>query len=359
MTVLLDFVLLCVVLAASAYLFRHPPAHHKPASIAVVLLSADGDKFPQGLIDQGETAGKEYSRQLHTIVRREVLPEVKVLVYLVGNMDGKAALGKSGLTDAFLRGFVSSSELSFVASPFNGPAGFSGRMQELLLTFLSLVSTSHLFLGGQHNVQLRHNLRHVPPEFSDKLFFVRTGELALDIEELGQPFDLKVLDLSPQIFDVPETPPPPQVKPEVVDEVTTEPPPELVAVAVKPRRRQATGPRPLPTPPPIPPAVPFKVPWANFPPNNRPCNAYYLSANGCRTGDNCTFRHDMRFTAEEWEAYPYFVKSKPCPNIRKYGRCNYGDECYNGHRCAYTESACPWQEQCHFTLAGLPHSVRQ
>lgn len=72
-----------------------------------------------------------------------------------------------------------------------------------------------------------------------------------------------------------------------------------------------------------------------------PCNEYYLSPRGCQRSD-CPYSHEYPFTAEEWKAYPRFVKSKPCLKAKAGGSvnaCPYGaEDCFYGHHCPYKVS---------------------
>ncbi|GAA6031617.1 hypothetical protein JCM8097_006551 [Rhodosporidiobolus ruineniae] len=93
-------------------------------------------------------------------------------------------------------------------------------------------------------------------------------------------------------------------------------------------------------PPPYPiPSGAFKPPLLRFPDDNKPCN---------------------RFQPEEWRQFKKAIKGTMC-NEAKYGKCKMtADSCIQGHRCPYTLTSSPFEEKgtCHFSNAGLPHSVK-
>lgn len=92
-------------------------------------------------------------------------------------------------------------------------------------------------------------------------------------------------------------------------------------------------------------------------PKNRPCNLFWIQSSGCPF-EQCSYSHSHPFTLDEYLDYRLFVKSTPCPDMIKHGRCKAGDACVQGHRCPYTERECPHNRKgmCHYKIAGLPHS---
>lgn len=92
-------------------------------------------------------------------------------------------------------------------------------------------------------------------------------------------------------------------------------------------------------------------------PKNRPCNLFWIQPSGCPF-EQCSYSHSHPFTLDEYLDYRLFVKSTPCPDMIKHGRCKAGDACVQGHRCPYTERECPHNRKgmCHYKIAGLPHS---
>ncbi|GAA5899793.1 hypothetical protein JCM6882_005436 [Rhodosporidiobolus microsporus] len=110
-------------------------------------------------------------------------------------------------------------------------------------------------------------------------------------------------------------------------------------------------------PPPRIPEGPFNPPKFVFPPGVRsPCNVFFLAPQGCRRKENCPFDHGFKFTQEQWPQYAFFVKSKICEEEAR-GYCLRGRDCIKGHRCPYTRATCPFDLNCRYLEAGLPHSV--
>lgn len=112
----------------------------------------------------------------------------------------------------------------------------------------------------------------------------------------------------------------------------------------------------FPAPPPYPTGA-FKFKYFRYPPNERPCNSYWMDPAGCGLGNRCKYVHDCDWTRDEFLDYRLFVKSTPCQVLVKRGRCDRGEQCPHGHRCPYTERTCPHRSKCHFREAGLPHST--
>ncbi|GAA5856812.1 hypothetical protein JCM9279_002025 [Rhodotorula babjevae] len=102
----------------------------------------------------------------------------------------------------------------------------------------------------------------------------------------------------------------------------------------------------------------FRCRIFRFPPDQRPCNLYWLSPNGCPHA-HCDYDHETPFSLEDFQQYRLYVKASPCPDMAKLGRCKYDDaECVLGHRCQHTLKDCPHVRKgaCHYEKAGLPHS---
>ncbi|BGP42134.1 hypothetical protein JCM10449v2_006137 [Rhodotorula kratochvilovae] len=102
----------------------------------------------------------------------------------------------------------------------------------------------------------------------------------------------------------------------------------------------------------------FKHRLFRFPIDRRPCNHFWLGKDGCGFADTCSYSHTHPFTLEEFKDYRLFVKSTPCQDLVKRGRCKMGEDCVHGHRCPHTERDCLHLEKgmCHYARAGLPHS---
>ncbi|GAA6014984.1 hypothetical protein JCM10207_008693 [Rhodosporidiobolus poonsookiae] len=71
---------------SSAQPAEQAPQPQQASSLAVLLLSAEGDEFPTALVDKGKAGGEIYSRLLHEFVRDRLdtdSKDVQVLVYFV------------------------------------------------------------------------------------------------------------------------------------------------------------------------------------------------------------------------------------------------------------------------------------
>ncbi|GAA6031601.1 hypothetical protein JCM8097_006543 [Rhodosporidiobolus ruineniae] len=284
------------------------------AKAAVLLLSGDGDQLNSALIKAGEVGGRQASEQLHSIVHEVTGGEMEVVVNIVSNSGATTALAHSRFTDAFLRGLGSTSHLTFLVPPQNGPGGFAERIIQLLSLYIDLDSVSHILVGSLHSQVVVDYLSGVPAELRSKIILVSTINLVSSAREL------------------------------VEDQ-------GYVATSA------LVGRRALPSPVTTPALKPFKVPSAKLG-MDRPCNAHYLSPSGCSVGASCQYSHDYSFTVDEWNAFPAYIKQFICPYLRDKGYCMLGDECYMGHRCPYTLANCRFGDRCHYLKAGLPHSER-
>ncbi|GAA6018357.1 hypothetical protein JCM11491_005944 [Sporobolomyces phaffii] len=108
----------------------------------------------------------------------------------------------------------------------------------------------------------------------------------------------------------------------------------------------------------------FSVPSLTFSAfAEQPCKRHYAARGGCpQSGQACRFSHEFPFTPQERALFPYWVKGTVCMDAAR-GKCQKHkpgevDECYQGHRCPYTNQGCPFGNHCKFRQLGMPHSSR-
>ncbi|GAA5947212.1 hypothetical protein JCM10213_001186 [Rhodosporidiobolus nylandii] len=339
------------------------------ASLAVMLLSADGDKFDQNFVRQGEKGGKAASETLHALLREQVGggEGKETAIILVSNTDKTACLSRSFLRESFLRGFSSSHDASSILSPHQGPGGFAGRTIQLLTMYLPLDSVSHVFVGSLHSPRVIQYFESLSSGLRGKVVLLDFGDLAprpRALYEVFKSIKIKTSEVEDEMQSVQE------VKEEEEEDESLEEN-SVVEAPKKPfftyeldfatdtykNHSAFVGPNALPPPPPGP-LTAFTPPKIQFHPAAKPCGSYFLAPGGCRRGSECRFSHDHAVVEPVWDAYYLYVKAQLCPSMRDYGECKWGEDCIMGHRCPYTAVSCPHGLRCYFLRAGLEHSVR-
>jgi hypothetical protein len=130
-----------------------------------VLLS----QIKRSIVEQGEEGGRIFAAELHTFLCEQLGEEAEkteLVVFVVScalfpskpppltlltsfpssHTGQKAALGRSGFKDAFLRGLAASPHLTVVAAPQNGPKAFTERVKRASPSSSApILSLSHLF----------------------------------------------------------------------------------------------------------------------------------------------------------------------------------------------------------------------
>ncbi|GAA6014970.1 hypothetical protein JCM10207_008689 [Rhodosporidiobolus poonsookiae] len=336
------------------------------AEQSFVLLHGEGDQFNASLIGQAYDGGYRTAGELHRLVRKELGGKGgETVVFLVSDAFKPSAFGHSSVFQDFLRGFASSSAPCFVALPCEGEGGAVERVQQLLSLHLPLSSTSRIFLGALHTNYLSPYLEGLPDNLRSKTVLLETVTLAPKIRRLIEDRLYRSTTVVSHLFG------------EMGDLETDM---GLLGLAEgersssaseqralsqglwdeTPSNRAKVEPGLLPPPTPIP-SGPFKPPVLRFNGKTAPCNMFYLQPEGCFKTNTRAFSHHYPFTDEEWRLYPLYIASTVCGEMKEKGECSRGSKCIKGHRCPFTIKSCPWDAQgtCHFSLAGLPHSVKQ
>ncbi|GAA5975344.1 hypothetical protein JCM5350_006442 [Sporobolomyces pararoseus] len=129
-------------------------------SLVVVLLNAEGDKFNASYLASGVKGGKLAAEHITALVKAKTLG-TKMVVYLVS--DNHQNLIGSGQTQAFLRGFASTSNSCFVVEPIQAHG--------------STLKTGRV-LRSLHNNQLYSYLRNLTPQEQLKITLCSTITVA-------------------------------------------------------------------------------------------------------------------------------------------------------------------------------------
>ncbi|GAA5960223.1 hypothetical protein JCM3765_002508 [Sporobolomyces pararoseus] len=146
-------------------------------SLAVVLMNAEGDKFNASYLAGGVKGGKLAAEHITALAKEKTLG-AKVIVYLVS--DNHHNLIGSGQTQAFLRGFASTSNSCFVVEPIqaHGSTLKTGRVLQLLQIYTPLKNVTEILLGSLHNNQLYSYLRNLSPQEQKKFTLCSTITVA-------------------------------------------------------------------------------------------------------------------------------------------------------------------------------------
>ncbi|GAA5916837.1 hypothetical protein JCM8208_006998 [Rhodotorula glutinis] len=337
--------------------------------LAVVLLNEEGDQLNASSIAQGQPGGRAAADELHRIARAEVASAGggtgEAVVHLVTCTYAGSSSTKVAAQDKWLSGFGSSGQLCHLSLPLDDGRGAAGWILQLLTLYLPLAASAApaakitlvetvTVAPGVHDL-VQSGLLKITSAFkglfgemsaagSDDFQVEWTG-----VEELEK--ELAELSVEPEAL-VAECRPvsPPQQAHATIHPVSR--PANTLFVARKRQTLFATDKLPpYPT-------TAFKCRIMRFDPDERPCNHFWLTANGC-AHQGCTYRHDTPFTLEEFKAYRLWVKTTMCPDMSKLGYCRLDDaECPQGHRCPFTFEDCPHRQrgQCFYEEADLPHS---